>query len=259
MKKIKYKNILLTGASGRLGQAIVNSGIFPHLYTPGMGEFDITSPVSIEKYFKKHDFDAIIHCAALARMAECESDPVKAIQTNIIGTCNLVNAVIKKENRSKTAIRFVHISSDGVYPGVGGRYSEKSETIPYNKYGWTKLGAESAVNLLSDFCIIRTSFFDPKNIKFDCSATDSYSSKVEIGYLARAIPAVVENGFVGTVNIGGRRRSDYKLYRKFNASLKPCKREDVLKDINFNLAKDSSLDSGRWRKLMRRSLCIKPA
>lgn len=254
MKKDKYKNILLTGASGQLGQAIIDSGIFPRLLTPEINIFDITKPASIEKYFKKHKFNAIIHCAALARMAECDESPVKAIKTNIIGTSNLVNAVIDKENKLKTKIRFIHISTDGVYSGTKGNYNEKDGTIPYNIYGWTKLGAECVVNLLSDFCIIRTSFFNPKKIRFDCSATDLYSSKVTIDYLARAIMAMLNSAFIGVINIGGRRQSDYQRYKEFKPSLKPCKGSDIIKQINFKVAKDASLNSRRWEKLAKKYL-----
>jgi len=250
--KSKYKNILLTGASGQLGQAIVSSGIFPRLLIPAEAEFDITNPDSIEKYFRQNEFDAVVHCAALARMSVCQEDPVKAIKTNIIGTSNLVNALITKENKSKNNIRFVHISTDGVYSGTRGNYSKNSPTIPYNFYGWTKLGAECAVNLLSNFCIIRTSFFIPEKIKFDCSADNLYSSKVTVDYLVRAILMMLNSDFTGVINVGGKRQSDYQRYKKFKPSLKRCKGIDISKDINFRIAKDSSLNLRQWKKIEER-------
>lgn len=252
MKKRRYKNILLTGASGQLGQAILRSGIFPRILTPGISIFDITKPDSVERYFKKHEFDAVIHCAAFARMAGCEKDPIKAVQTNIIGTSNLINALIAKEKKAEIRIRFLHISTDGVYPGIRGNYSEEDATIPYNKYGWTKLGAECAVNLLSDFCIIRTSFFDPEKIKFDLCATDLYSSKVDINYLVKAIFFMLESEFIGTINIAGERKSDYERYSRFKPSVKKCKGKNILKNIDFKIAKDASLNSGLWKKLGRK-------
>lgn len=244
---MRYKKILLTGGSGRLGRAIIKSGYFPHISAPSHQTLDITRTESIEKFLAQNGFDAIVHCAALARMADCENDPVKAINTNIIGTCNLVKEIMK----NKQDIRFIYISTDGVYPGTNGNYSEKDETIPYNKYGWTKLGAECAVNLLSNFCIIRTSFFDPENIRFDCSATDVYSSKVTIDYLTRAIAVMIESEFIGTINIGSERKSDYDRFKEYKQSLQSCLHEDILKDINFKLALDSSLNSSIWKKIER--------
>lgn len=251
MKKNKHNNILLTGASGQLGQKIFEAGASFCFLTPEIDVFDLTKPLLLEDYFKQHEFDAVIHCAALARMSECQKDPAAAIKTNIIGTSNLVNALLDKENKLNSKIRLIHISTDGVYPGVKGNYSEQDETIPYNNYGWTKLGAECAVHLLSDFCIIRTSFFNPKSIRFDSSATDLYSSKINIDYLAKAVLAMLEDTFIGVINIGGKRESDYRRYKKFKPLLKPCKGVDITKVINFRIAKDSSLNSKKWEKIKK--------
>jgi len=249
-EEMKKGNILLTGSSGKLGQAIIRaSKYFSHLLTPSEDTLDITKPNTIKDFFDTNDIDGVIHCAALARMAECESNPLKAMLVNVVGTCNLVAEVMRKENKSAKKIRFIYISTDGVYPGVRGNYSEKDETIPYNKYGWTKLGGECAVNLLSNYCIIRTSFFDPQDIKFDYSATDSFSSKVDIGYLVKAIAEILEGDFIGTINIGGERKSDYERYRQFKPDLKPCKLQDILKSISFNIARDASMDCSLWKRI----------
>ena len=102
---------------------------------------DITNYESVWNFFDKNRFDIIIHCAALARMSECESEPAKAIDVNIIGTANLVKSALRKQNETKKEIRFILISTDGVYDGKDGNFSEFSPTIPYNRYGWTKLGS----------------------------------------------------------------------------------------------------------------------
>lgn len=254
---MKYKNILLIGGSGKLGQAIIKSKRFKSLLTPSRDALDITKPKVIEWFFKANCVEAVIHCAALARMVKCEEDPAKAIEANIIGTANLVREIIKKEKESKKNIRFIHISTDGVYAGTKGNYSEKDETIPYNKYGWSKLGAECVVNLLSNFCIIRTSFFDPKNIRFDCSATDVYSSKVTLAYLAKAVAKMLESDFIGTINIGSERKSDYELYSEFKPSLQKCKIKDILKTVSFPMAHDSSMDCSLWDKIQEQNKQIK--
>lgn len=240
---MKYKKILLTGGTGNLGKTIIKSGYFQNIIAPERKILDITKPETIEDFFNKHDIDAVIHCAALARLKECEENPAKSIETNIFGTSNLVNEVIKKK------IRFIHVSTDGVYPGTKGNYSEKDETIPCNTYGWTKLGAECAVNLLSNFCIIRTRFFDPNNIKFEESADDAYSSKITVLELAEAMKLILESDFIGTINIGGKKISDYDAYKKHKPSLKPCKFEDILKETSFPMTKDTSMDISLWKKI----------
>src|SRR3989338_4527536 len=205
---MKYKNVLLTGSSGKLGTAIKQSGHFSGLLSPKREIMDITKPKTISDFFDKNNFDAVIHCAALARMKECQKDPSRAILVNTIGTANLAAGTIKKENSRGKSIRFIHISTDAVYGGKKGNYSENDATMPYNSYGWTKFGAECAVNALSNFCIIRTSFFAPENLNFTQSATDAYSSKVHINYLAKAIATMLDSDFVGTINIGSQRKSD---------------------------------------------------
>jgi|SRR3989344_1588625 len=246
---MKYKKILLTGGSGSLGRAIIQSGLFSNLLSPSSKILDITNPNKIKKFFGETDFDAIVHCAALARMSECELNPEKAILANTIGTSNLVISTIEKEKESGKQIRFVFISTDGVYPGTKGNYSENNKTTPYNRYGWTKLGAECAVNVLSNFCIIRTSFFDPENIRFEDAATDSFSSKTPIDYLTRSIAIMAESDFVGVINIGDGRKSDYERYREFKPSLKPCKLKDILKNVKFRMAKDASMNVKLWKRI----------
>ena len=245
---MNYKNILLTGASGELGRAISGSKIFPHLLTPSREILDITKPNSIKKFFGNNELDAVIHCAALARMGECEENPIKAIETNITGTCNLVNEIMNKEKNIQKIIRFIHMSTDGVYPGIKGNYKESDETIPYNTYGWTKLGAECAVNALSNFCIIRTSFFDPENINFKDAAIDAYSSKVPINYLVESINTMLNSYFVGTINIGRERKPDYEHYKEFKPGIKKCKLADIQKIVNFNMYRDSSMNTSLWKK-----------
>tara|TARA_Y100000310_G_scaffold333939_1_gene412549 strand:+ start:6738 stop:7505 length:768 start_codon:yes stop_codon:yes gene_type:complete len=246
---MKYGNILLTGASGELGKSIVKSNLFSSLLTPSKSELDITNSDSLKKFFDNNDFDAVIHCAALARMKECEENPVKAITINMIGTNNLINEILKKEEASKKKIRLIHISTDGVYSGKDGNYSEKDETIPYNVYGWTKLGAECAVHALSNFCIIRTSFFDTEKIEFEDAAVDSFSSKVPINYFVNSISLLLNSSFVGTINVGRERRSDYEHYKEFKPEIKKCKLEDIQKRIPFKLYKDTSMDIGLWKRI----------
>ena len=248
--KKKYRRILITGSSGKLGRVLSESHYFPNIQAPLHQMLDITEPESVDKYFAEHRFDAVIHCAAFARPALCERNPHQAIRTNMIGTCNMVMGVIKKEQQLNKTIRFIHISTDGVYQSIKGNYNERDATIPYNKYGWTKLGAECAVNLLQNYCVVRTSFFDPSNITFETSPIDMYSSKIPIEYLPEALYILLESDYVGTVNIGGTKKSDFERYKEFKQNLKPCNRSDVAKSINFPIYHDASMDIALWRNIL---------
>lgn len=249
-----YKKILLTGASGTLGREIISQNKDKDFLTPSRAELDITKKDNVREFLLKNEFDAVLHCAAMARMKECEENPEKAIETNVIGTSNLVIWTMEKEKKSGKNIRFVHMSTDGVYPGTKGNYKEEDATIPYNTYGWTKLGAECSVRLLKNHCIIRTNFFDPEDIKFDDAATDAFSSKIPIGYLVKAIAILLNNNFIGTINVGRERKSDFDNYRKYKPNLRPCRLKDILKEAKFPMAQDSSMDISKWRKIEQQSL-----
>ena len=237
------KKILLTGGSGNLGGAILKSGKFQNLLTPSHNELDITRKQQIKDFFQDNEIVMVVHCAAVSNMKGYKENPVKAIETNIIGTSNLVSEVKDKK------IRFIHISTDGVYNRTKGSYSEKGETIPYDEYGWTKLGAECSVRTLRDYCIIRTSFFNPEKLNFSDSPTDVYSSKIPIDELVEAIRFLSENEFKGVINIGVPRISSYDLYKQFIPNLKQCKLNDLVDGLTENLPNDSSMDVSLWEKL----------
>jgi len=241
---------LLTGSSGLLGGKIKLSGSFPNLLTPSRSELDITNQESINKYFFNNKFEVIIHAAALARMSECEKFPHNAIDVNTVGTANIVNNVLQQEKRRKKTIRFVYISTDGVYAGVSGGYSENSATLPYNVYGWTKLGGECAVRSLTNHCIIRTRFFDPANIPYESSASDIITSSIEINRLIQIIGKLININFSGIVNVGDKAMSEYTRYKKYKLSLNPCLRVDIVKNLNYEIAHDSSMNVSLLKKLI---------
>ena len=244
-----HNTFILTGSSGKLGSAIRASGMFHSLLTPSRKEMDIEDQESVVSYLDKVKFDGIIHCAALARMKACEEDPSLAIRVNTIGTAHLVNAIAKKEKTTKKSIRFIHLSTDGVYTSIGGPHKENGPTIPYNLYGWTKLGAECAARTLSNHCIIRTSFFDPKNILFETAATDMFSSRLPISEFVSAIHFLSSSSFIGAINVGEERESDYARYKRFKPSIAPTTFSDIQKSVPFCLAKDSTLDITLWKSL----------
>jgi dTDP-4-dehydrorhamnose reductase len=129
---------------------------------------------------------------------------IKAIRVNIIGTFNLVQAIIKKEKVIKKEIRFIFISTDGVYESKNGFYSEDGPTVPYNQYGWSKLSAECAVRMLKNHLVLRTRFYDSKEIPYENSANDMFTSSVEIKELVLAINQLAFIDLKGVINIGVR-------------------------------------------------------
>ena len=247
----KNNKILLIGGSGNLGTSIIKSDLFKNLYYPKKKELNILNRLSIRKILTKHKFNLIINCAAFARIVDCEKDISGAININIVGTFNLVKEIINYEKNNKKKIKFIHISGDGVYPSIKGNYSENSSLGPYNVYGWTKLSSEFIARFIDKHVIIRTRFFNKEKIKFKKSADDIFTSNIEVKDLVKEIKMISLKKFTGTVNVGEKRHSDYDAYKKFKIKLKRCKRKDIIKHLNVDLAKDSSLNLNLFNKIKK--------
>ena len=245
------KKVLLIGGSGKLGSAIIKSKLFKSIDSPPKKKLNLIRKSSIRKILKKN-YDLIINCAAIAKMKECEKKPKLAIKVNIFGVLNLVEEIIHHESTSKKKIKLIHISTDGVYPSTKGNYSEYDKLKPYNVYGWTKLCSENLVKILENFIIIRTRFFDKKNIIYDTAAKDIFTSMIEIKKLTKEIKNISSTNFIGTINIGDKRRSDFLNYKKFKSKIKPCYRADIMKNLNFQIAKDSSMNLNLLKKIKKK-------
>lgn len=234
-------NVLITGASGMLGKALLNlnaNGM--NFLTPTKKEMDIRDSSQVSDYFKNNKIDAVIHCAAIAKVKQCDLDSENALFTNINGTSNVV-----KEAFNLKGIRFIYISTDYVYPCTEGNYSEEDLAIPFTLYGWTKLAGECVVRAIENHCIIRTSFFDKNNIPFSDAPSDAFSSKIEIRDLAKAILLLTASNFKGIINVGQEKKSLYDLYKKYKPEIK----ESSIKDLSNQRARDSSMNVLVWRTL----------
>ncbi len=240
--------VLITGGTGKLGQALV-SLLGSRCIAPTRQEMDITNKESVSLFIKKHSIGAVVHCAALVNMVECEKNPVEAFNVNVIGTAHVVQAI-------NPGTRFVYISTDYVYPCTKGPYSERDAVIPVNTYAWTKLGGECAAHLTPNHCVVRTSFFDPLNIPYESAAIDGFCSKIPVSELARAIENIIGSSFIGTLNVGCDRASLYTILKKYKPSIKAKTLEEINKISPTKRAADSSLDVSLWRKISNNSSIV---
>lgn len=239
------KKILLTGGSGTLGRALLQSPLQDRtLYSPTHEELDITNFEQVKSYLDKIDIDTIIHCAALADVTGCEKSPVEAINVNIGGTSSIVECARNKK------VRFIYISTDYVYPCERGNYSEKDAVGPFTVYGWTKLAGEYIVGTLKNHCILRTSFFIPEKISYESAPNDAYFSKISLSELVEAIIFLLDSSFVGTINVGQERASIYDIYKKYRPSIQA----KSMKELNFSRAPDSSLNVSLWNLIKKKLL-----
>ena len=182
-------------------------------------------------------------------MKLCEQNIAKAIDNNIEGTFNLVKEILIHQKKYKKKIKIIQISSDAVYPSTRGNYGETSKLGPYNVYGWTKLASEFLIKMIEKHIIIRTRFYKKSLIKYKFAAADIYTSQIEISNLPRYINYLIKENYNGIINIGSKKKSDYKIYKNINKNLRPFRRKDLIRKLRFNIAKDSSLKLSKFYKI----------
>jgi dTDP-4-dehydrorhamnose reductase len=143
---------LITGASGLLGLNLAleaaQSGheVFGvvHSHALRTGAFqtivsDLLAPGAPERILDQTRPDWVIHCAALAVVDACEADPGLAVKLNTDLPAILARHV------ARGGARLVHISTDAVFDGQRGEYTEEDEPNPLSVYARTKLAGERAV------------------------------------------------------------------------------------------------------------------
>jgi UDP-glucose 4-epimerase len=101
---------------------------------------DVGDRAKVAAVFADFEPEAVIHLAAVHYIPECEEDPVAAVQTNVVGTVNVLTACAP-------GCRFVFASSGAVYaPDVHPHVEADSPVAPSDVYGLSKMQAEHYVN-----------------------------------------------------------------------------------------------------------------
>lgn len=160
------KRWLITGANGFLG---ANAAFFlsGRAVTIGLGrsisqpipvnEFiraDLTDSHAIRAAIRLHKPEVILHTAALASHEACELDPHIARLINVDGTRVVAEAA------AQVGCRLIVISTDAVFDGAQGNYSESDDPAPFSVYGETKLlGEQAAFQACENTVVARTNFF----------------------------------------------------------------------------------------------------
>jgi dTDP-4-dehydrorhamnose reductase len=133
--------ILITGASGLLGINLALETTRRHtvfgtvnqhsLKTDAFSvvQIDLLAPGAVERLLDQTQPDWVIHCAALANLDACEADPLLAQQLNT----HLPHTLA------------IHVSTDSVFDGQQGDYSEDDAPAPLGVYSRTKLEGEMMV------------------------------------------------------------------------------------------------------------------
>lgn len=143
--------ILVTGASGLLGLNLALEAAKDHqvfgtvkdhtLRTDAFSilQTDLLVPSAVEEVLDETQPDWVIHCAALANVDACEANPALARQLNSELPKKLATYV------GRGGARLVHVSTDAVFDGQRGEYTEEDLPNPLSVYAQSKLEGEHAV------------------------------------------------------------------------------------------------------------------
>jgi dTDP-4-dehydrorhamnose reductase len=147
--------ILVTGGNGLLGQHLIKTLLEQkyEVIAIGKGPARIPFPADLYSYFdvditdgfrlndlmRSESPEIVVHTAAMTQVDTCELNQDLCFKVNVEGTANLV---MEAEAYSRF---FIYISTDFVFDGDKGDYSEEDELNPVNWYGFTKMQAESIV------------------------------------------------------------------------------------------------------------------
>jgi dTDP-4-dehydrorhamnose reductase len=148
--------LLITGAAGQLGQALVECGGRQgwEVVATDVPELDITDPQAVWGELSRQRPEVVINAAAATRVDDLESDPDEALRVNALGPRNLAVAC------RRLGIKLVHLSTDYVFDGAKpGPYVEWDATGPLSVYGRSKLlGEEWVRQQCPDHFIVRTAW-----------------------------------------------------------------------------------------------------
>jgi len=210
------KTILVTGGAGFIGSAVIRhlindtehhvinvdkltyAGNLESLSSVSdnsrysFEKVDICDAKEIQRVFEQHQPDIIMHLAAESHVDRSIDGPGDFIQTNIVGTYNLLEQAraywTSLEAEKKAGFRFHHISTDEVYGDLEGTDDLFTETTPYapsSPYSASKASSDHLVRAWS-----RT--FNLPTIVTNCS--NNYGPN---HFPEKLIPLVILNALAG--------------------------------------------------------------
>ncbi len=110
---------------------------------------DIRDPDGLERVFARHDPAAVIHLAAESHVDRSIDGPSVFIETNVLGTHNMLEAARAHWTRKGRPddFRFLHISTDEVFGslGVSGKFTETTPYAPRSPYSASKAASDHLV------------------------------------------------------------------------------------------------------------------
>ncbi len=274
--------MLITGVSGMLGSnlaywfrdtyevlglyhthAVVIDGVRTQ-------EADILSGGPFKKIVEDFSPDVVIHCASLTDVDFCETHKELARKVNVLGTGTVADSV------SGANTNLIYISSDSVYDGDKGNFSETDPIRPMNYYGLSKYEGELETLKHGNSLVLRTNIFgwNPQDkfsiaewLVHDLSAgtqvngfRDAYFSSIYTLELAEIMAQAMSRGLTGVYNCGSSTsmsKYDFAVCLAERMALDTSLIKPIsIEDFGFTAKRgnDLSLDVGRISAALRREL-----
>ncbi len=208
--------ILVTGGAGFIGSAVIrhlindtdfnvinvdkltyagnleslNSVSNNNRYT--FEQVDICDALEIRRVFKQHQPDIVMHLAAESHVDRSIDGPGEFIQTNIVGTYNLLEQArhywAALEQSKKTGFRFHHISTDEVYGDLEGTddlFTEETPYAPSSPYSASKASSDHLVRAWQ------------RTFEFPALITNCSNNYGPYHFPEKLIPLVILNALAG--------------------------------------------------------------
>lgn len=219
-----------------LGNGFIGNNLYKYFLTKNKYDtiitdktkIDVTNTNNIKNYITRSQlfndkiyeniFDYIIYAVGLKDIKKCENNKSLAYEINSIGINNIVKYISKNT-------KIIYISTDYVFDGKLGHYSETSATNPQTFYGKTKLLGEQFCLNHRNSMIVRTSgvygsgciwlknlLDSMSNNQSTVCFADIYNSPTYVMNLAEMIEDMMDIDYTGIINLCGETNNRYELY-----------------------------------------------
>ena len=206
------KKILVTGGEGRFSKVLKNKKSKFNFIFRNKKQLNILSETSIINNIKKFKPHYLMHLAGLSRPMKIHDKNIKkSIKLNIIGTANIVSACIEKN------LKLIYFSTSYVYEGKKGRYKETDPVLPWNNYGWSKLGGECAVQMYKNSLILRTCMTERPFVHKSAFANVKTNFIYHDDFIKIFLKILNKKGIF---NIGGKPQTLYQFAKNENKAVK---------------------------------------
>ena len=227
-------------------------------------DLELSDFAAVDRRFARDQPDAVIHCAAMSKSPQCQSDPAGARLWNVEVTRHLAGLFRGR--------RMLFLSTDLVFDGQSGGYAEEATVNPLSFYAETKVEAEKGVLTQPGHLVVRTSLnhgtsptgdrgFNEEMTRSWQSGrklklfTDEFRTPIPAVCTARALLELLGQEVDGILHLAGvERLSRWEIGQALAGSLQglecPMETGSLKEYVGAPRSPDTSLDCRRAQALL---------